>query len=152
MLGRKTPFCTQGTTKVPRALQNCGHQGAGDLQSRGRAGLPSTMCSRPAEALLRSASRPPLATTLHQTRPIHGPNRDEWICEKIVGFRPQDPRKKDGVPQWKAHWEGFSKAHDSWEPASSFLPNFHPGWVELCRAKNISLDLNTCFPLEENTN
>ena len=53
-------------------------------------------------------------------------NPDEWICEKIVGFCPQDPKKKDGVPQLKAHWEGFSKAHDSWEPALSFFTKLPP--------------------------
>ena len=29
----KNPFVAQGTAKVPRALQNRGHRGAGDLQS-----------------------------------------------------------------------------------------------------------------------
>ena len=88
------------------------------------------------------------AWPMHYTR--H--KSDEWICDKIVGFRPQDPKKKDGIPQWKAHWQGFPKSHDSWEPASSFLPNFHPGWVEYCRGRNISLDLKTSFPREGNIN
>ena len=27
---------------------------------------------------------------------------DDWICEGISGFQKQDPKKKDGIPQWKA--------------------------------------------------
>ena len=65
---------------------------------------------------------------------------DEWICDKIVDFRPQDPKKNDGIPQWKAHWQGFPKSDDSWEPESSFLPKFHPGGVQ------IGKEGRRCFP------
>ena len=40
-------------------------------------------------------------------------NPDEWILENVVGFCPQDSKKKDGIPQWKAYWEDFPKSQDT---------------------------------------
>ena len=70
----------------------------------------------------------------------------EWTVDKILSYRPQDPKKKDGIPQWKTSWAGFPRSHDSWEPAESFLPGFQTDWLRWNQKHRIEVELTKCFP------
>ena len=86
---------------------------------------------------------------LYYTRHDLGANPadpDEWVSDKIIAHRKQDPSKKDGIPQWKTTWVGFPKSHATWEPASSFLPTFNSDWVAYNKKNAVEMDISRCFP------
>ena len=147
MLGAKTPGVPERTTSFPRPLPNHSRGGANELRGAGPRNSAQIMRSGPTPPILFPPTGRTVAPIPHSPRSRVQPGcPDDWICEKISGYRKQDPQKKDGVPQWKAQWQGFSRAHDSWEPATSFLPNYHPDWAKYIQDHKISLDLRTCLP------
>ena len=60
---------------------------------------------------------------------------DTWELEKPIAHR-----TRNGCLEFKARWRSFETRHDTWEPASSFLPNYgEPCSPYLCK-HNLQLD------------
>ena len=62
---------------------------------------------------------------------------DEHIVEKILSHR-SNPRVPGGI-EFRVKWRGFGKAHDSWEPASAFVPRMNTVWKEYLSQKGVNL-------------
>ena len=60
---------------------------------------------------------------------------DTWELEKPIAHR-----TRNGRLEFKAGWRGFGPPHDSWEPASSFLPNYSEPWLAYLGKHNLQGD------------
>ena len=57
-----------------------------------------------------------------------------WEFEKPIAHRTRNSRL-----EFKARWRGFGPRHDTWEPASSFLPNYNELWLAYLRKHNLQV-------------
>ena len=60
---------------------------------------------------------------------------DTWELEKPIAHR-----TRNGRLEFKARWRVFGPRHATWEPASSFLPNYNEPWLAYLRKHNLQLD------------
>ena len=64
---------------------------------------------------------------------------DEYTAECILSEKanPSTP----GGRLYKVRWKGFAASRDSWEPPSSFVPQYTSVWLDYIKAKKIKLDV-----------
>jgi len=78
---------------------------------------------------------------LHYYRPVEQvPEDDSLLVEKII-----DHRTRNGTLQWLVTWKGYDHAHNTWEPASSFVGYVQQDWVEYNKRHKIQVPLNKQF-------
>ena len=61
---------------------------------------------------------------------------DEWVVDKVVGYR-----VKDGNPEFQVHWEGYDESQITWEPANHFFHRYSSDVIKYCVEKGIPLDV-----------
>ena len=62
---------------------------------------------------------------------------DEWEVEEVVKHR----RTRDGRLEFLVKWQGVDAAENTWEPPSSFLPQYCKPWATYCRAQKLPINL-----------
>ena len=69
----------------------------------------------------------------------------EYNASKIVGYRPA--QDVSGEYEFKTQWEGSGQTHDSWEPASAFVPRYTQCFVDFLKHCKINLKVtDLCVP------
>ena len=131
----------QATSYVPADLQKQLGKDTYALKVQG-APVPSP-ASFPDEA---TCSRPPRqAANLEVEEDDPFNEEHEYNASKSVAYRP-GPDVPRGH-KFKTHWEGFGWTHDSWEPASAFVPGCTHCFVDFLKRRKIDFELtDVCVP------
>ena len=64
---------------------------------------------------------------------------DEYTADRILSEKPEC--STPGRRQYKVRWKGSAALRDSWEPPSSFVPQYTSVWLNYLKAKKIKLDV-----------
>ena len=80
---------------------------------------------------------------VHEDTPFK--EEHEYNASKILEYRPA-PDVPWGY-EFKTQWEGIGQTHDSWEPASAFVPRYTQCFVDFLKGRKINLkETDVCVP------